>query len=95
MKSVNIAELKNQLSRYLSEVKAGTEILVRDRRLAIARIVPLARTADQDDELLTLAANGKIRPGEGAVDESFWALPAPRVSSAVLRQALERERDEG
>ena len=95
MKSVNIAELKNQLSRYLSEVKAGAEIQIRDRRLPIARIVPLGRTADPDDELLTLAAHGKIRLGEQAIDESFWTLPAPRVSRAALRQALERERDEG
>jgi hypothetical protein len=31
MKSVNIAELKNRLSVYLNDVKAGEEILVRDR----------------------------------------------------------------
>ena len=34
MKSVNIAELKNHLSVYLNDVKAGEEILVRDRQPA-------------------------------------------------------------
>jgi hypothetical protein len=31
MKAVNIAKLKNRLSFYLNEVKAGHEVLVRDR----------------------------------------------------------------
>ncbi|HWC76415.1 MAG TPA: type II toxin-antitoxin system prevent-host-death family antitoxin [Blastocatellia bacterium] len=94
MKSVNIAELKNRLSVYLREVKGGEEILVRDCNLPIAKIVPLSRSADQDDELVTLAAQGKLRLGEGTLDDSFWELPAPRISPSVLRQALELERDE-
>jgi prevent-host-death family protein len=95
MKSVNIAELKNQLSRYLKEVKAGGEILVRDRDAPIARIVPLAHVPHQDDELLTLEAKGKIHLGGGAIEDSFWRTPAPRVSPAVLRRVVEEERDEG
>ena len=54
MKSVNIAELKNRLSVYLNDVKAGEEILVRDRNQPVARIVPLARSMDEDEELLAL-----------------------------------------
>jgi prevent-host-death family protein len=94
MKSVNIAELKNRLSLYLNEVKAGEEILVRDRNKPIARIVPLTHVKDQDSELVTLAAQGKLRLGEGEVDESFWEIPAPRVSAEVLRRVIEQERDE-
>lgn len=95
MKSVNIAELKNRLSWYLNEVRAGEEILVRDRNLPIARIVPLQLSPDQDAELLALAAQGKLRLGEGELDESFWDLPAPRVPAEVLRRVIEEERDEG
>lgn len=94
MKSVNIAELKNRLSLYLNEVKAGEEILVRDRNLPIARIVPLSRHPDQSAELLALAAQGKLRLGEGNLDESFWELPAPRVPAEVLRRVVDEERDE-
>jgi len=94
MKSVNVAELKNRLSFYLSEVKAGEEIVVRDRNTPVARIVPLRDAHDSDDELLALAAQGKIRLGKGAIDESFWKLPAPRVPMKVLRQVVEEERDE-
>ncbi len=94
MKSVNIAELKNHLSFYLNEVKGGEEILVRDRNQPIARIIPLARSRDDDKELLALASQGKLRLGEGRLEESFWQLPAPRISAAALRRAIEQERDE-
>ena len=94
MKSVNIAELKNHLSAYLNKVRGGEEIVVRDRDLPIARIVPLNRSADQDDELIALAAQGKLRLGDGVIDHSFWELPAPKVAPELLRTALEKERDD-
>ena len=94
MKSVNIAELKNRLSVYLNEVKAGEEILVRDRNQPVARIIPLARSRDEDEELLTLASERKLRLGEGHLEESFWKMSAPRVPAAALRRAVEQERDE-
>jgi prevent-host-death family protein len=94
MKSVNIAELKNHLSVYLNDVKAGEEIVVRDRNQPVARIVPLTRSKDEDQELLALASQGKLRLGEGVLEESFWEMPAPRVAVAALRRAVEQERDE-
>jgi len=94
VKSVNIAELKNRLSVYLNEVRSGHEVLVRDRNTPIARIVPIVHNADQDDELRALAAQGKIRLAEGAMDDAFWDLPAPRVSADALRRVLENERNE-
>ena len=94
MKTVNIAELKNGLSRYLIEVRSGHEILIRDRSLAIARIVPIAHDPGQDEELIALAGQGKIRLGKGVVDESFWKMPALRVSRSALRRAVNAERDD-
>ena len=94
MKSVNIAELKNRLSVYLNDVKAGEEILVRDRNEPVARIIPLARSGDEEEELTSLAAQGKVRLGNGVLEESFWEMPAPRVPAAALRRAVEQERNE-
>jgi len=94
LKSVNIADLKNRLSQYLKEVRAGNEIVVRDRNRPVARIVPIARDIDEDQELRVLAAEGKIRLGQGVVDDSFWDLPAPRVPIAAIRRAMKWERDE-
>jgi prevent-host-death family protein len=75
MKTVNIAELKNRLSVYLNEVRAGHEVLVRDRNTPIARIVPIVHDMNQDDELRVLAAQGKVRLAENAIDESFGTYP--------------------
>jgi prevent-host-death family protein len=94
MKSVNIAELKNRLSAYLNEVKAGEEILVWERANPIARIVPLDPSSGEDQELAALAAKGKLRLGAGEIGDSFWNLPAPRIAPATLRRALGIERDE-
>ena len=99
MDSVNIAELKNNLSRYLEQVKAGKEIIVRDRNLAVARLVPINATASPDDELLRLAAQGKIRLGEGAIDDDYWRLKLPRVKPIraapdILQWLIDEERND-
>ena len=93
MKTVNIAELKNRLSLYLNEVRTGHEVIVRDRNVPIARIVPISQS-DPDDELRALAGQGKIRLAEDQLDEGFWDLPAPRVPRDTLRRVLIRERNE-
>jgi prevent-host-death family protein len=94
MKTVNIAELKNRLSVYLNEVRAGQEVVIRDRNTPIARIVPIRHDIHEDDELRALAADGKVRLPDEVMDESFWSLPAPRVNVAALRRVLENERNE-
>ena len=46
------------------------------------------------DELAALAADGKIRLGKGAIEDSFWKLPGPLIRPEILTQALNKERDE-
>lgn len=93
--SVSVTELRNRLRTYLSRVRAGEEILIRDRKLAIAKIVPLSKTDDFDEELLEMAAQGLVRLPEESLDlKSFFALPAPDIPVAKLRAAFEEEREE-
>ncbi len=40
MRSVNIAELKNRLSAYITFAKAGEEVIIRDRNRPVAKLVP-------------------------------------------------------
>ena len=61
MRSVNIAALKNELSRHLNEVRQGEELLTRDRNAPIAKIVPLQRADELQAEELALVAAGKLR----------------------------------
>ena len=79
------------------EVAAGpsdAEVAVRDRNEPVARIVSLVGSRDEGEELLALASQGKLRLGQGVLEESFWEMPAPRVPAAALRRAVEKERDE-
>jgi prevent-host-death family protein len=60
MRSVNVAELKNKLSKYLRFAKGGEEIVIRDRNLPVAKLVPFSPEEGSDEELLLVAA-GKMR----------------------------------
>src|SRR5215468_618084 len=94
MRTVNIAELKNRLSAYLNQVKEGEEIVVRDRNVPVARIVPL-RSEDYDADRLKLAAQGRLRLGTGEpLGNSFWNLPAPKISMKHIIRAIDEERNE-
>lgn len=93
MRSVNIAELKNRLSAYLNQVREGEEILVRDRNRPIAKIVPLSET-DLDAEERALIASGLLRPPGRPLPDSFWSMPAPRVSVKRAVKAVVADREE-
>jgi prevent-host-death family protein len=94
MRSVNIADLKNNLSRYLNEVRQGEEVLVRDRNLPIAKIVPLS-TDNEEEELLALAAQGLISLPQKThgFPKDFFTAPLPKVKVDALK-LLREERDE-
>jgi prevent-host-death family protein len=91
---VNIADLKNRLSHYLSEVREGEELIIRDRRTPIAKIIPLSMTHDLDAEELTLVVAGQMRPPESRLPASFWSMPAPRVPIKRALAALLADREE-
>lgn len=42
MHSVNVAELKNWLSKYLAFAKGGEEVVIRDHNLPVAKLVPFS-----------------------------------------------------
>jgi prevent-host-death family protein len=94
MLSVNIADLKNNLSRYLTQVRDGEEIIVRDRDTPVARIVPLSWSDDFDPHIKALAAAGKLRLPEGKIPPEFWSEPRPRISLQRLLAAVEADREE-
>ncbi|MDQ3221216.1 MAG: type II toxin-antitoxin system Phd/YefM family antitoxin [Pyrinomonadaceae bacterium] len=96
MKTANIAELKNHLSAYLAEVKRGGEVLVSDRNVPFAKIVPLNYTDDYEAEELELVAKGIMTLPE--IDEplpdSFWEEERPNVSLEKILEIIREDRDE-
>lgn len=94
MKTVNVAELKNDLSRLLQQVRAGEEIIIEERNLSVAKIIPFPQERDDEAELLALAREGKVRLPKAKLTAAFWKLPAPKVSGKKAREALRADRDE-
>lgn len=94
MKTAGIAELKARLSQYLSRVKAGEEILVTERDVPVARIVPVGRSG-AGEELRELERQGLLRLGSGKLPRSFWKLPRGRDPKATVRKAVAEEREGG
>jgi prevent-host-death family protein len=98
MKTVNIAELKNRLSSYIQEVRAGEEIVVRDRNLPVAKLVPLGPT-DVSAEELALVASGELQlPTEKLNERAFWSIgadnPVPGPAMAAVLRAISDDREE-
>lgn len=76
MKSINVAELKSGLSRYLRRVRRGERFVVMDRKEPIAELIPLERNYASTRERL-------IREGH--------ILPATKRMSDVRITPLGRE----
>jgi prevent-host-death family protein len=94
MRSVNVAELKNQLSKYLAFARSGEEIVIRDRNLPVAKLIPFS-AGDASDEELLLAAAGKMRlPEESADLETLLKVPSGRTTDREVTRALLEEREQ-
>jgi prevent-host-death family protein len=94
MKSVNVAELKNRLSTYLSFARGGEEIVIRDRNLPVAKLIPFSSGDASEDELLLVAA-GKMRLPLMPLDhEKLWKTRTGTVRSRGAIEALLKDREE-
>jgi prevent-host-death family protein len=75
MRSVNVAELKNRLSTYLTYAKSGEVVVIRDRNLPVAKLIPFT-AEDASEEELALAAAGAMRLPEKPLDlDQLWKMP--------------------
>ena len=94
MQTVNIAELKSNLSAFLEQVRNGEELIVKDRNRPIARLMPLAAGEDLDAEEEILVGAGLMRLPLEAKSDEFLNMPAPEVSLETIREIIRSERDE-
>ncbi len=97
MKTVGIKVLKNNLSRYLHEVRAGETVWVTDRDEVIAEIHSPAKDAAGLWEawLCAQERSGTLRrahPGGPSLGDA-WELPAP-VQPMDLNELLDVARED-
>jgi prevent-host-death family protein len=95
MRTVNIAELKDHLSAYVKVAKAGETVVIRDRNLPVAKLIPFVPD-DVSEEDLVLVASGAMRLQERPLDlDAFFKVKLPKVRGNALTEALLVEREEG
>lgn len=61
---VNVATLKNDLSKYLRMIKAGKEVIVLEHKTPIAKVVPI----EKEDDLVVITAKVDSRVLKEMVD---------------------------
>jgi prevent-host-death family protein len=96
MKTAAVSQLKASISEYLSNVKAGEEVIVTDRGKPIARLVPINRDGiEVPPHLLMLEKAGLVRIGSGRIKAGFWDLERPKDVKGLAIKVLLEEREEG
>ncbi len=106
MNRVKIADLKNNLSRYVGYVRAGGEVVVLDRDTPVARLVPFApadakrgKAGDQlaDERLGDLERQGLIKRGDAKAARDWLnqaePIRLPKHRGSVVETLLQM-RDE-
>jgi prevent-host-death family protein len=94
MRSVNVAELKNRLGKYLTFAKSGEEIIIRDRNLPVAKLVPYASDDASEEELLFVTA-GKMRIPKRPINvDKLLKIPTGSVAGSEGIQALLNDRED-
>jgi prevent-host-death family protein len=95
MKSVGVRELKNRLSEYLRDVRAGERVLVTDRGEVVAELTPPGQGVHESDvpaALATLARRGLATLGAPG-DRSLYPRLARRGRRRLTAlQLLDEER---
>lgn len=80
--SVGIAELRQNLSRYLQRVQRGERLTVTDRNRPVAELGPPSARADVLDRLI---AEGRVsRPSRRGLPEPIELDGDPRALSRAL-----------
>jgi len=93
MRTVNIADLKAQLSAHIQRVRDGEEVLVCDRNKPVARIVP-CRVQDLSEQEQRLVTRGVLTPSlKKRRATSSWPQPPGNVPDKVMEQVWRDERE--
>ena len=95
MKTAAVSEVKARLSEYLSQVKAGMEVLITDRGKPVARLVPISRHKGIKESLVRMERQGLIRLGPGKLPSKFWSMHRGKDPKGLVLRALLEERETG
>jgi antitoxin (DNA-binding transcriptional repressor) of toxin-antitoxin stability system len=94
MKTVSVSELKANLSRYLRDVRRGSEIQVLDRGVPVARLTQPGRLGNDQTNAHRerLISAGIVRAGKGKAADVL-KKPALKIRGGLSR-ALDEDRED-
>lgn len=98
MKTASISQAKNQLSALIDAVRHGESVIITDRDRPVARLVPVQRVENEEDEvrLARLERAGIIRRPIAPLPKEFLTELPPKLPDGVsVLEALLEERREG
>jgi prevent-host-death family protein len=92
-RTTNVVQLKARLSEYLRLVKAGNEVVITERGVPVARVVPLDDAQRTSTRRTRLARSGLLKPGRGRLPKTV--SDAPTGAPAGVLDALLADRESG
>jgi prevent-host-death family protein len=95
MVTASISTLKSRLSDYVKLVRGGEEVVVTDRGMPVARIVPLDADRWMKTRVMDLVESGLAKPPVAKLPKDFWKRPRPPDPDGLGLKALLEERREG
>jgi prevent-host-death family protein len=91
MDSVGVRELRQNLSRYLSEVKEGASFAITERGREVARLTP---SGPADSPLARLVAERGATMPRGNLIDRIAASRLPPAEGPPVEQVLDELREE-
>jgi len=91
-RTTTVVDLKARLSEHLRLVKSGHEVVITERNVPVARLVPLDDSERRSTRRLRLTRAGTLKPGAGKMPDLLKQPPARRSSPALTVEAVLEER---
>jgi prevent-host-death family protein len=94
-RTASVAELKSRLSEHLRMVKSGHELVITERGVPVARMLPLDDSERRSTRRFRLARSGVLKPGRGKLPAALRRPPDAGAGAGVLEAVLDERRDGG
>ena len=91
-RTASVVDLKARLSEHLRLVKAGHEVIVTERGVPVARILPLDDSERRSTRRFRLSRSGVVKAGRGRLAAALKRAPASPGADASVVEALLAER---
>jgi prevent-host-death family protein len=91
-RTASVVELKARLSEHLRQVKSGHELIVTERGVPVARLLPLDDGERRSTRRFRLTRAGVLKPGRGKLPARLKRAPEGSSSGAGVLAALLAER---